>query len=131
MVAIVIATGLFWRSRFCPLSPFLIKYGGDALWSLMVLLGFGILFVRASIVRIALMALSFSFAIEFSQLYHAPWIDTLRDTRPGALILGSTFNAPDLLAYATGITIGALAEIIFMRPAPKTVAPKQRDEMRA
>src|SRR4051794_12251182 len=71
----VILTGLFWRSRWCPFSPFLIKYGGDALWALMVFLGFGILFVRASVARVALFALSFSAGIEFSQLYHAPWID--------------------------------------------------------
>jgi hypothetical protein len=32
--------------------------------------------------------------VEFSQLYHAPWIDTIRAARIGALVLGSTFNAP-------------------------------------
>lgn len=59
---------------------------------------------------ISIYALAFAWSVEFSQLYHAPWIDTIRSTRIGHLILGSTFNAPDLLAYAVGIGIGAAVE---------------------
>jgi hypothetical protein len=48
--------------------------------------------------------------VEFLQLYHAPCIDAIRATRPGRLVLGTTFNAPDLLAYPVGIALGAWAE---------------------
>ena len=44
----VVAAGLLWRSRFMPLPPFAAKYGGDALWALMVFVGVGFLFPRAS-----------------------------------------------------------------------------------
>lgn len=106
----VLAAGLLWRSGFIPMPPVLSKYGGDALWALMVFVGFGFLFARASTVVIASLALTFSWSVEFSQIYHAPWIDAVRATLPGRLVLGSTFNWPDLPAYALGVVLGAWAE---------------------
>src|SRR5687767_1686508 len=78
MVVLVIGTGLLWRSGLLPISAFLWKYGGDALWALVVFLGFGFVFPRASTGRIALIAVGFAWSIEFLQLYHAPWIDSVR-----------------------------------------------------
>jgi hypothetical protein len=115
LVLAVIAAGLFWRSGLVPLPHGLSNNGGDALWALMVFLGFGFLFPRASTITVALAALGFAWAIEFSQLYHAPWIDALRATIPGRLVLGNTFNWPDLPAYALGIGLGALAEWRLIR----------------
>ena len=106
----VVAAGLLWRSGLIPLPHWLSNYGGDALWALMVFVGCGFLLPRASTGMIALMALAFSWGVELSQLYHAPWIDTIRATLPGRLVLGNTFNWPDLAAYAVGIALGALAE---------------------
>jgi len=107
---LVVGAGLLWRSHLFPLPGLAAKYGGDALWALLVFLGCGFLFPRTSTARVFLMALGFAWAIEFSQLYHAPWIDHLRTTRVGGWILGSTFNVPDLLAYVAGIALGALGE---------------------
>lgn len=110
-VLLVIGAGLLWRSGVLPLSDFFAKYGGDALWALVAFLGCGFVFPRAATWRVAAMALGFAWAVEFSQLYHAGWIDDIRRTRLGHLVLGFTFNAPDLLAYAAGIAAGAAAEI--------------------
>lgn len=106
----VVAAGLLWRSGFIPLPPSFAKYGGDALWALMVFVCFGFLIPRAPTLLVALLTLTFSWGVEFSQLYHAPWIDTIRATIPGKLVLGNTFNWPDLPAYALGIALGALVE---------------------
>ena len=106
----VVAAGLFWRSGLIPLPQWLSNNGGDALWALMVFVGFGFLIPRASTLVIALLALIFALGVEFSQLYHAPWIDAVRATLPGRLVLGTTFNWPDLPAYAVGIALGALVE---------------------
>lgn len=114
MVA-VIAAGLLWRSAANPVSPFWHKYGGDALWALLMFLGFRGVLIRASILRVTLVSLTFCFAVEFSQLYHAPWIDSIRATRLGALALGSTFNAPDLIAYAFGVALGGMIETVRQR----------------
>lgn len=106
----VVAAGLLWRSGLIPMPHWLSNNGGDALWALMVFLGFGLLFPRVSTLFVALLALTFSWGVEFSQLYHAPWIDAIRATIPGRLVLGNTFNWIDLLAYAAGIAVGAGVE---------------------
>ncbi len=111
----VVAGGLLWRSGLIPLPPALSNHGGDALWALMVFLGFGFMFPRNPTWPNATLALDFSWAVELSQIYHAPWIDWLRATIPGRLVLGTTFNAIDLAAYAAGIAIGAGCEMIWRR----------------
>lgn len=117
LILLVMAGGLLLRSRFVSLPPFLTKYGGDALWALLVFFGFGFLFRRISTFRLSLVSLGFAWAVEFSQLYHAPWIDSIRALRVGHLVLGSTFNWPDLPAYALGVVIGAVVDrAFFTRP---------------
>lgn len=93
------------------------KYGGSALWALLVFLLCGWLAPRMSTVRVALMASAIACAVEFSQLYHAPWIDQIRQTRMGALTLGSVFNWPDIPAYFLGIAVGAFGERTHRRSA--------------
>ena len=106
----VITLGLLSR-RFPGFLPAALgKYPGDALWALMVFLGFGFWFHRTPTKVVGLAALAFSGTIEFSQLYHAPWIDSVRATLPGRLILGSGFAWGDLVAYAVGILAGGLIE---------------------
>lgn len=113
--ALVIGTGLFWRSGLLPLPAAVAKYGGDSLWALVVFLGLGAVLPRSSTLRVALLAVGFAWSVEFLQLYHAPWIDEIRATRLGRLVLGSTFNGPDLIAYALGIGLGALSERVLRR----------------
>jgi hypothetical protein len=109
-IFLVMASGLLLRSPLFGPPSFLTKYGGDALWALLVFFGFGFLFTRISTSRLALISIGFAWAVEFSQLYHAPWLDSIRATRLGHLVLGSTFNWPDLPAYAVGVALGALFE---------------------
>ena len=116
---LVIALGLIWRSSFVSLPGVLSKYGGDALWSLMVFLGFGFWFPNWSTGKLAGVTLVFSFTVETSQLYHAPWIDAIRETRLGGLVLGSVFNWPDFLAYSVGVLVGGAAEMM-LRADPRT-----------
>ena len=105
-VVAVICLGLASR-RFPGLFPsFLGKYPGDALWTLMVLCGWAFVFPRHAPWRIALYALLTSFAVEFLQLYQAPWIEAVRSTTLGRLALGTTFGWVDLLAYAVGAAVG-------------------------
>ena len=106
----VIGMGLLWRSGWIPLPQSVSKYGGDALWALMVFFGFGFVFVRGSTRRVGAYAVCFAWSIEFLQLYHAPWIDGIRSARLGHLVLGSVFNGPDLMAYVVGIAVGVVVE---------------------
>ena len=109
-VAVVICLGLGSRSPALALPPFAAKYGGDALWALLVFLGLGLLLPRWRTSAVAALAAGACCAVEFSQLYHAPWLDTARRTRLGALTLGDTFAWADIAAYLVGIAFGAAAE---------------------
>ena len=112
---LVIAAGLVLRSRAIPIPDIIAKYGGDALWALMVFCGVGCLFYRQTTVQVSMMAFLISCVVEVSQLYHAPWIDAIRATRLGALAIGSIFNWPDFLAYAFGVGLGAIGERLLTR----------------
>jgi len=106
----VIGLGLASR-RFTWLFPAALgKYPGDALWALMVFTAMAMVWPRASTAWLAVAAITLSFAVEFSQLYQAPWINAIRATTLGHLALGSGFGWIDLAAYAVGVGIGALAD---------------------
>ncbi|WP_330656044.1 ribosomal maturation YjgA family protein [Alkaliphilus flagellatus] len=71
---------------------------------------FGFLFNRRNTFWITIISLLFFFSIEVSQLYQSQWINTIRNTTIGRLILGYGFLWSDLLAYTVGIAIGVLIE---------------------
>jgi Protein of unknown function (DUF2809) len=105
----VIVLGL--ASRKWPLFPAgLGKYPGDGLYALMAFCGLGVLMPRAATGQNAVLALGFCFAVEFGQLYQAPWIKGIRATTLGHLVLGSHFGWFDLVAYAVGVAAGGAAE---------------------
>ena len=83
-------------------------YSEDILWALMVFLLFAFLFNKKSTIFIISWAIIFSYSIEISQLYHAPWIDSIRNTTLGGLILGFGFLWSDLVCYTIGIIIGII-----------------------
>jgi hypothetical protein len=109
----VIVLGLASRKFSRVLPEFLASYAGDTLWALTAFLGIGMLFPSWSTPRVGVVALLFSFAIELSQLYHSPWIDQIRRTMPGALILGYGFLWTDLLCYVVGVSIGCALETLL------------------
>lgn len=107
----VVGIGLGWRSGHLPLSGFASKYGGDALWAWMVFLGLTVLFPRTRTLRLAAAALVLAWMVEFLQLHHGAWIGAVRSTLLGRLVLGTTFNPPDLIAYGVGIGVGVAVDL--------------------
>lgn len=103
---IVIVSGMASRKYPFLFPAFLGKYPGDALWALMVYFGIGFIIPKATIRTVALYALVISYLDECSQLYQVQWLNSIRSTTVGHLILGSTFSWHDILAYAVGIAIG-------------------------
>ncbi|GAB3705652.1 hypothetical protein GCM10027592_38340 [Spirosoma flavus] len=77
----------------------------------MIFFGFATIFRRWSTRTVAIATLGFSFGIEISQLYHAAWIDSLRATRLGGLILGFGFLWSDLICYSVGVGISAMVDM--------------------
>ncbi len=122
LIALTVVLGLGSRRFGRSLPSFVADYAGDTLWALVVFLGIGLILPRASTWRVAILAMSFSVLIEVSQLYHATWIDTLRRTTIGGLVLGFDFVWSDLACYAVGVGLGILIERVGLhdRPAPGT-----------
>jgi hypothetical protein len=112
LIALTAILGISSRRYARCLPGFIAAYAGDTLWALAVFLGFGLMLRKASTRMIALLAMTFSVLIELSQLYHAPWIDSIRQTLIAGLILGFGFVWSDLLCYAVGVGLGVLLELI-------------------
>lgn len=113
MIIIVIFAGLSTRRYDGFLPTIIANYGGDVLWALMVFLMFGFLFIKVRTRYIALISITFSYLIELTQLYHAPWIDDIRATTLGGLVLGFGFLWSDIVCYTVGVVIGVAIELSY------------------
>ncbi|TXH75538.1 MAG: DUF2809 domain-containing protein [Lysobacteraceae bacterium] len=111
-----VCAGLLSRKTELLLSTFG-KYPGDALWSVMVYFLVAAAAPRLSRLVVATWAVVISFGVEFSQLLTMPWLRDFRATTIGHLMLGSTFNAPDLLAYAGGVALAFCMDTWLTRSA--------------
>ena len=94
-------------------------YSGDILWALMVFLIIAFIFNKKSTIFIISWAIILSYSIEISQLYHATWIDAIRNTTLGGLILGFGFLWSDLICYTIGIIIGIIIEKLLNKKRRK------------
>jgi len=110
LIIITIILGLLSRHIGC--IPLFI---GDILWATMIYFGFRFLFISKSIKFIVIASLLFCYAIEFSQLYQAPWINNIRHTVIGGLILGEVFLWGDMLSYSVGVAIGVIIERVLLK----------------
>jgi uncharacterized protein DUF2809 len=91
-------------------SAFIIKYGGDTIWAGMFLIFLRIFFTKIKLWKLALICYALGVADEVSQLYHAPWIDSIRNTAIGGALLGHEFVWSDIACYA----IGTFLAFIFL-----------------
>ena len=114
---LVIALGLASRAFPQWLPESLGKYPGDALWAMMIVFALGMVATRMRTWQLALWSLLICFAVEFSQLYQAPWIVELRAHTLGHLVLGSFFGWADLIAYTAGVAVAAIIDnvVLFKR----------------
>lgn len=112
LTVFIAALGLLSRTAYITaLLPGIINaYLGDALWAAMIFAGFGFLFRNIRTETSAILSLSFCYLIECSQLYHAPWIDAIRSSTLGGLILGWQFVWSDISSYTVGVCAAALLE---------------------
>ncbi|TDT42219.1 uncharacterized protein DUF2809 [Streptomyces sp. BK208] len=81
------------------------KYGGDALYTLLLFALVRVAAPRTAPAKAAAVALALSWAVEFLQLTDLP-AHLARQSTVARLVLGSTFNAPDLFWYAVGAVAG-------------------------
>ncbi len=107
LLLLVVGAGLFSRSEYASALPgFVEQYAGDTLWALALYTFLAFVSPGAAAKELLLLSVLISFAIEFSQLYQADWINSIRSVKIGGLILGFGFRWSDLLCYTTGVLIG-------------------------
>ena len=124
LTALSIGLGLLSRADWILLPTFVATYAGDTIWALMVFFLFCAIAPHRTTLHLAIAALLFAFGIEFLQFYRSPWIEAIRDTTLGGLILGFGFKASDLVCYTVGIAIGAMIDAAVARRTPPTNHPR-------
>jgi hypothetical protein len=119
LIVIIIISGLL--SRHFSFIPLFI---GDILWALMIYFIVRFLFVDKPVKFLVIVSLLFCYTVELSQLYKAPWINDLRHTLLGRLVLGEGFLWSDLLCYTVGVALGVWVDKIVsknLRPFKSTI----------
>lgn len=114
-IVITILLGLCSRKWSILLPSFVAQNAGDMLWAMMVYFGFRLLLVSKSTLTAIWLSFFFSFGIEFSQLYQEDWINQIRGTTLGALILGKGFLAEDLVRYTVGIIVASVLDKVTLK----------------
>lgn len=102
LVLMLTLIGLGLLSRRLTFFPFWL---GDSLWAMTVYAGFDLVWPQVTEKRKASLALFVAFLVEYSQLLQWPWLQKLRQTVLGHLLLGQGFLWSDLLAYTLGIAV--------------------------
>jgi Protein of unknown function (DUF2809) len=89
---------------------------GDALWAMMIVWWIGAVAPWLDRRIHGALALAVCAAVELSQLVHAPALDAVRRHPIGHLVLGSDFDARDLVAYTVGVLCAVTALSIVRLP---------------
>ena len=114
----MVVLGLASRRYGAALPTFVADYAGDTLWAVMAFILIGVLAPEWPTSGVAIATLLASYADEVSQLYHAPWIDAIRETTMGALTLGYGFLWSDIACYTVGVATCVVVEhLIYAREA--------------
>lgn len=109
LVNILAIVTLGYMVRFSPSLPEYIRDpSGSIAYQMLWILVVVFIYPRADRRPTAIWVCLGSCAIEFLQLYQPPWLQAIRATLPGRLLLGSTFLWSDLPVYFIGSYIGWL-----------------------
>lgn len=113
ITSLVMIMGLLSRKFMFIFPKNIAPFIGDMFWAMMVYFGFRFLFPKLSLLKSFNIALIFSFGIEISQLYQANWINSIRKTTIGGLVLGHGFLWMDLISYTIGIIIAVIIDKVL------------------
>lgn len=108
-----IAVGLMVHIRGSFLAAGLRDILGDALWAMMIVWWTGVAAPRLPLRTRALVAFAICVAVELSQRFHTPFLDTLRSTQLGQLVLGSGYDSRDLMSYAAGVVVAVVIDRLY------------------
>ena len=96
----------YWLRFDAPVAGWLRDGSGGAAYVVFWMLAVAVVKPVLSTLRLTLMVFTATCAIEFSQAWHPAWLDAVRRTLPGRLILGTTFDWFDFPPYFAGAILG-------------------------
>jgi len=119
---LLIGAGLLSRSPGLGLLPIVAKYAGSVIWGGMVYFAWAVVRPEQRRHRRTVIAAVIAVTVEFSQLLHTEWLDAVRRTTIGVLLIGRFFSWWDIAAYLIGITVAVMFDWMIVRsdPASKT-----------
>lgn len=109
LICVTIILGLVSRQISVPL------FVGDVLWAIMIFFMVQFVFIDINIYVLFLASLMICYMVEISQLYQVEWLNNIRSTILGSLVLGQVFMWSDIIAYTVGITIVTLIKGISLK----------------
>lgn len=115
LIVLIPLLGLLIRARPEYFPKLFAIYTPDILWAFLVFSLVVVFAPKLTCIKTFVIALAITYFMELSQLYQAPFINDIRDTRVGGLLLGHGFLWSDLLCYTFGITVGAVCDLIIRR----------------
>lgn len=129
VLLVLCAAGLYVR-RCDAVSPsFFTAYFPDAAWTMAVYCGFGLLFCKDARLHFPA-SLGVSFLVEITQLWHPPFLDVIRATTIGGLVLGYGFLWSDLICYTAGACVCALSETMIRVIVKNLLSRKQYERIK-
>ena len=106
-IVLIIPLGYF--VRFSPLFPdWFSDISGSIVYQILCVAIVQFCLPKLSIVKAAIGVFLFASAIEFLQLWKPPFLQAIRATLPGRLVLGNTFMWSDFPPYLLGSIVGGL-----------------------
>lgn len=106
VLAVLVPAGLGTKFYSGPLESWVHGSLGGVLYVVFWCLVVGVLLPRVRPGRIAWAVFGVTCLLEAAQLWHPPFLQAIRGTFPGALLLGTTFVPSDFPHYAAGALIG-------------------------
>ncbi len=107
LISILIVVPLGYVVRFYEPAPeWLNDLFGSIAYEIFWILLVALLFPQASPLRTAVGVCVATCVIEFLQLWHPPFLEAMRATLPGRLVLGNNFAWSDFLSYFIGSFLG-------------------------
>lgn len=111
LIVVSIFMGLLSRTSLIP--QFIYPYIGDFFYSLMFFFIIGFLFPTMRTLKVVFVSVSLCYFVELLQLYQADWINSIRQTRLGGLVLGFGFLWSDIISYTLAGVFGGVLERLF------------------
>jgi hypothetical protein len=117
VILIILITPLGFATKFYsgPAAGFVHHYLGGVLYVIFWMLVLDLIFVKMKPIKTAWIIFLLTSLVEFLQLWHPPFLETLRRHFLGATLLGTTFTWFDFPWYAVGAVLGYAMLLVVHR----------------